>query len=130
METMTFHVPAMYGDHHVLEVRRILLEMPGVEQVNASSCFQTVVIVYNPSQLKSEVIHTALEAHGYLQEPPTPIEFDTRVADSKRSPFLRHTTAYEGTQQVISFAQNIDPTGQPLWPCPGFGSIRKINDNG
>ena len=44
MEEVQIHVPAMYGDHHVLEVRRILLELPGVLDVYASSCFQTVQV--------------------------------------------------------------------------------------
>ena len=30
MEIITLDVPAMYGDHHVVEVRRILLEISGV----------------------------------------------------------------------------------------------------
>ena len=32
---------ALYADHHVIEVRRILLEVPGVDTVDASSAFRT-----------------------------------------------------------------------------------------
>ena len=35
MEVLTLELPAMYGDHHVVEVRRILLEIPGVDNVYA-----------------------------------------------------------------------------------------------
>ena len=47
MEKTHITVPAMYGDHHVLEVRRILLALPGVAEVNASSCFQVVEVSYD-----------------------------------------------------------------------------------
>ena len=32
MQKVTYETPALYGDHHVLEVRRILLELPGVSR--------------------------------------------------------------------------------------------------
>jgi hypothetical protein len=40
MNTLTLELPAIYGDHHVLEVRRILFELPGIEDVYASSNFR------------------------------------------------------------------------------------------
>ena len=54
MEKTDIAVPAMYGDHHVLEVRRILLAMPGVEDVYASSGFQTVQVTYDPAKANIE----------------------------------------------------------------------------
>jgi len=30
MEVLSLELPAMYGDHHVVEVRRLLFELPGV----------------------------------------------------------------------------------------------------
>lgn len=131
MEILTVHVPAMYGDHHVLEVRRILFEMPGIEQVHASSCFRVVEIAYDPTRLNPDAIRSALDAQGYLRELPAPAELATTTHETNRSfRFLRHTTAHEGTQKVISFAQNVMDSGQPLWPCPGFGTIRRMNDDG
>jgi copper chaperone CopZ len=47
METKTFDAPALYADHHVTEVRRILLELEGVTDVYASSAFQTVEVTYD-----------------------------------------------------------------------------------
>jgi len=35
-------LPAMYGDHHVTEVRHILLGLDGVKDVYASSGFRVV----------------------------------------------------------------------------------------
>ena len=40
----------MYGDHHVVEVRRLLLEMPGVTDVYASSSFQVVEVAFDGVQ--------------------------------------------------------------------------------
>ena len=31
MQKVTYETPSLYGDHHVTEVRRILLELPGVD---------------------------------------------------------------------------------------------------
>ena len=37
METKAFEAPALYGDHHVSEVQSILKELPGIDEVYASS---------------------------------------------------------------------------------------------
>ena len=44
MEVFTIELPAMYGDHHVVEVRRILLDITGVEAVYASRGFRAAEI--------------------------------------------------------------------------------------
>jgi len=131
MERLTLTLPTMYGDHHVVEVRRILLEMPGVEEVYASSCFQVVEVAYDPARLDADAIRARLEANGYLQELPVPVESgDAAYGRNESEHVFRHTTAYEGTQQVVSFARDVNYTGRPLWPCPGLGVIEKVNDNG
>ena len=38
METKSFEAPALYGDHHVTEVRRILLEMRSEERRVGKEC--------------------------------------------------------------------------------------------
>ena len=68
MEKTTIELPSMYGDHHVIEVRRILLEMPGVEDVNASSGFQVVEVDYDPKKTEAADIKAKLEEEGYTQE--------------------------------------------------------------
>jgi excisionase family DNA binding protein len=127
MEKTLISVPAMYGDHHVLEVRHILLGLPGVEDVNASSCFHTVEVSYDPAKLSVDEITTKLEEAGYLGELSIPVETGTAVSqEAKRDKeiFFRHAAAYEQTKQVVSFAQNVNYTGRPLWPCPGVGVIK------
>jgi hypothetical protein len=44
VENLTLELPALYADHHVLEVRRILQEMPGISEVYASIALQDCVI--------------------------------------------------------------------------------------
>ncbi|MEJ2207618.1 MAG: hypothetical protein P8129_01105 [Anaerolineae bacterium] len=38
MEKVTFNIPAMWADHHVLKVRQTLTQIGGVENVLASEC--------------------------------------------------------------------------------------------
>jgi hypothetical protein len=116
METLTLELPAMFGDHHVIEVRRILLELSGIENVYASSSFQLVEVSYDP------------EAAGYYGEMPIPIESGAPSYQQEGSTYFRHTEVYENTRQVISFAQKVDAASRPLWPCPGVGAIKKMEE--
>ncbi len=125
METLTLKVPAMYGDHHVIEVRRILFELPGVEDVYASSSFKIVEVRYDPEKISPEQIEARLGEAGYLDELPISAEAGAAaVSEGNGRAFFRHTIVYENTQQVVSFAQNVSYSGRPLWPCPGFGVLR------
>lgn len=125
MNTLTLELPALYGDHHVLEVRRILFELPGVEDVYASSNFHVVEITYDPARVDEEAILACLSSASYLdpldvpQEPPTA----SRLAES-----FRHTAAYAQTRQVVSFAHRVAYAGRPLWPCPGMGPLERIDE--
>ncbi len=124
MERLTLDLPAMYGDHHVTEVRRILLELAGVQEVYASSCFQVVEVTYDPSQTDVEAIRARLEEAGYLGDLPVPAEIvSTSVSSPARN--SRHTAAYQQTGRAISFAQNVGHVGRALWPCPGLGTLEE-----
>lgn len=127
MLTKKFETPALYGDHHVTEVRRILLEIPGVQDVYASSAFQVVEVTYDESKTNDLEIAIKLDAAGYLGEWTMPVEAGatTYHAAEGLKPFFRHTAAYEQTRLVVSFAQNVSYLGRPLWPCPGMGVISK-----
>ena len=126
MEKAAIAVPAMYGDHHVLEVRRILLAMPGIEEVYASSSFQTVQVSYDPAKVSVEEVKSKLDESGYLDELLVPTETATPAneANGKDKPFFRHTSAYEQGRQTIGFEQNVGYAGRPLWSCPGIGVIK------
>jgi copper chaperone CopZ len=66
MKTVVFEVPTMYGDHHVLEVRRLLLQMDGVVDVYASSGFQIVEVTFDENQQTPAALEACLSAAGYL----------------------------------------------------------------
>jgi copper chaperone CopZ len=125
MKTITLNLPAMYGDHHVVEVRRILSELPGVQEIYASSCFQIVEVTYDPAQLSADAISAKLSEAGYLQDLASPVEVPAAFDSTreKGAAFFRHTTAFEQTKQ-IGFAQRVNWSGRPLWPCPGMGVIK------
>ena len=124
MKTLTLDVPAMYGDHHVTEVRRVLMEMDGVDDVYASSGFRVVEVTYDPKKVKEDAITAKLGEAGYLEDLTVPVEVGA-VSESQNGQevFFRHTAAYEQTSSVVGFAQNVSYTGRPLWPCPGLGVI-------
>ena len=126
MEKTDIAVPAMYGDHHVLEVRRLLLALSGVEDVYASSAFRMVQVTYDPAKVSIGELKAKLEAAGYLDELPVPAETATPATETngKEKAYFRHTTAYEQGRRVVSFAQNVSYAGRPLWSCPGVGVIK------
>jgi copper chaperone CopZ len=127
MRKVTYETPSLYGDHHVTEVRRILLELPGVVDVYASSAFQVVEVTYDPEKINDLEIAMKLDTAGYLGEWTVPIESGAAAYHSEAdvTPYFRHTAAYEQTRLVVSFAQNVSYLGRPLWPCPGMGIISK-----
>jgi len=128
MEKLTLEVPAMYGDHHVIEVRRILLETPGVEDVYASSAFHAVEVGYDPAKVNDVEIKMKLNQAGYLGEWTVTTEPTPDAAKNGKPTFMRHTAVYEQTRQTVSFAQNTEQSARPLWPCPGMGPIRGMDE--
>jgi copper chaperone CopZ len=125
MKTKTFEAPALYGDHHVTEVRRILLGLEGVTDVYASSAFQTIEVQYDESKINDLEIAVKLDEAGYLGEWTVPVELGTapQQGDGQR-PYFRHTTTYETIKHTVSFAQKVNYKGRPLWYCPGIGALK------
>lgn len=124
METKAFEAPALYGDHHVSEVQRILKELPGVEEVYASSAFQTIEVTFDEKKTSADKIADHLEDAGYLGE--VPMLTETGVAAYGRengNSNFRHTAVYETVKSTVSFAQSVQYQGRPLWPCPGLGAV-------
>ncbi len=78
METVIFEAPALYGDHHVSEARRILFEMPGVGEAYVSSAFQVIEVTFDPARIKAEQIEARLQEAGYLGAIRTPTEAASR----------------------------------------------------
>ena len=130
MEKKSYELPAMYADHHVVEVRRILLELPGVKDVYASSAFQVAEVTYDPEVVSESAIAGKLEETGYLGDFAVITEAG-KPATSKNGDniYFRHTEVYEQTKDTIGFAQNMSYVGRPLWPCPGIGVINTMEED-
>lgn len=124
MKTKTFEAPALYGDHHVVEVRRILLSMEGVVDVYASSAFQTIEVTFDPQKIKAEEIEARLREAGYLDDLPIPAEPGGAVRKAEDDGIFRHTAVYETVKNTVAFAQRVPYSGRPLWPCPGMGVVK------
>ena len=121
MTSVAIDVPVMYADHHVVEVRRILFEVPGVEAVDASSAFQVVKIEYDPDKTSEDILKQILDENGYLGDLQVPLESGKPAVGSDGDTYFRHTAASKAAGKAISFGQEIAASGRPLWPCPGMG---------
>jgi len=126
-KTISFDTPALYGDHHVVEVKRILLEIPGVEEVYASSAFHVVEVTFDADKVKEDVIKNKLDESGYLGEWTLPMEADasTYLQSDRSQSFFRHTASFDSAKETVSFGQNVSFSGRPLWNCPGIGVIKE-----
>lgn len=121
MNVLTLETPMMYGDHHVLAVRQLLLALPGVAEVDASSAFQMVEAHYDPAAISPEAIEAALQEAGYLEPILVPAEIGVSAAEENdQAVFFRHTATLPTVQRVVSFTQEVPFAGRPLWPCPGL----------
>ena len=127
-KTITLELPTMYGDHHVIEVRRLLLEIPGVEDVYASSGFQVAEVEVEDS-VTEDALKKVLDEAGYLGELPVTEEIEASPVEAGgKSAFFRHSALYEQTRQAVSFTQETATSGKALWPCPGMGPIQKMDE--
>ena len=128
MTTLTFDLPAMYGDHHVAEVRRLLFALPGVGKIYASSSFRLVELEYDPAQITPDAITTVLDESGYMSDLALPNETAVPATEANGRSFFRQTAVYQQTGKTVGFSQQMPHTvgnqGQPLWPCPGVGPIQ------
>jgi hypothetical protein len=118
----------MYGDHHVTAVRLLLLALPGVKGVYASSSFRVVDVQYDEAQLAPDAIEAALKEAGYMGELPMPAETGVAVTQNGGQTYFRHTAAFEQTGKSVGFTQKVSYEGRPLWPCPGMGPIPQIEE--
>jgi copper chaperone CopZ len=126
MSKITFDVPAMYADHHVLDVRRLLLELPGVKDVYASSAFRIIEVTTVKGKVTKKQIQEKLDEAGYLGELEVAEEANVAATEKTEKPrFFRHTELFEETSDTVSFAQKVGFEGRPLWPCPGMGPVKK-----
>ena len=65
MKRLTYSVPAMYADHHVLRVREALATIGGVTEITASAAQKKVTIAFEDGVISPERIEQALAEAGY-----------------------------------------------------------------
>ena len=128
MSRLVLDLPAMYADHHVKEVRRILFELSGVENVNASSAFHVLEVEFAPDKTSEDALTEKLDRAGYLGALFVPAESGEPAVGRDGTTYFRHSAAYESAGTPVSFGQEIAFAGRPLWPCPGMGPIPTMDD--
>ncbi len=126
MKTKVFEMPALFADHHVTEVRRLLLELTGVKDIYASSAFHIVEVTYDEKSINDLEIALKLDEAGYLGEWTVPAEAGSGShSDENQTKYFRHTAVYETVKKTVTFAQRVGYQGRPLWHCPGIGTIKQ-----
>jgi hypothetical protein len=129
MESFSVDLPFLFGDHHVIEVRKLISELPGVQDVYASSSFHMVEVKYDPALLDPQLIMTTLQDAGYLGDTSMPVETGvTSGTDNMNSPFFRRSNVNQNTPKVVSFSQIISASNRHIWPCPGLGPVLSVKN--
>ena len=124
MANLSLELPLMYGDHHVKEVRRILLEFEGVSDVYASSGFRALEVEYNGKKTPKKDLIAALEKAGYIGSFNFSVEQSIPAYENLEGAYFRHTAASEQTGNIVNFEQVVRVQKSPLWPCPGMGPLK------
>ncbi len=117
MQKVTIETPAVYGDHHVLEVRQRLLSLSGVNDVYASSCFHLVEVEFDPGLVTEEKIRDTIGEAGYLEDLAV-------LAESGPQSPKRQSSGYDHLRGAVSFSQAVEPRERSSWPCPGMGILK------
>jgi hypothetical protein len=121
MQKVSFPAPALFGDHHVLEVRRILQALPGVLEIYASSCFHLIEVSFDVDQIRPEEIAARLKEAGYLS--------DLQAADEENGiNYHRQTVIVEQARAAVGFQQEVPVQRRDAWPCPGMGLLKARED--
>jgi len=81
MASITIPAPAMFADHHVLQARKALFALEGVDDVYASSAWQAVIVTYDPDQVDIPAIEGALADAGYASDKMTPVLAETGIQE-------------------------------------------------
>lgn len=82
MEKVTFNIPAMWADHHVLAVRQALGQVSGVQEVLASAMYQDVLVKYEPGTVTPDAMQNALHSAGYdIAKAPELPSYPERIDD-------------------------------------------------
>lgn len=83
MEKVTYNIPAMWADHHVLTVRGALGGIDGVKEVLASAMYKDVLVRYDPAAVTPDALQNVLAEAGYeIAKTPQLPSYPERIDDS------------------------------------------------
>jgi copper chaperone CopZ len=83
MEKVTFSIPAMWADHHVLAVREALGQVAGVQDVLASAMYKDVLVKYDPATVTPDTLSSTLVEAGYeIAKAPEIPAYPERIDDT------------------------------------------------
>jgi copper chaperone CopZ len=83
MEQLSLTIPALYADHHVNNVKRLLSPMTGVENVIASAAFKEVYVEFDAAKTTQAALVKALSDAGYA---PGELEVVDKLEYAKADP--------------------------------------------
>jgi copper chaperone CopZ len=128
MQTSTFNTPGLYADHHVADVRKQLLALPGIQSIYASSAFHVVEVTYDDTQVSPVELHSKLEELGYLHDLALISETSQAAQRTDAGGLFRQAMSYENLKKTVAFQQKVLNHRRPLWNCPGIGLVKR-SDN-
>ncbi len=66
METLSLTIPTLYADHHVTNIRRILIALGiNAQTLDASSAFKSLTLEFDATKISRDAIIAALTAANY-----------------------------------------------------------------
>jgi copper chaperone CopZ len=65
MNKVTFDVPSLWADHHVLKAHAALTNLDGVESVHVSAAWKQVLVSFDPNKTDEATIQKALAEAGF-----------------------------------------------------------------
>ena len=124
MKQAKFDIPVLFGDHHVLEIKKIFSEVEGVSDIYISSAYNFVKIEYDENVTNEEVFISFLKDSGY--EDGMGFETETFGVDPAAEGHKKHfrkSVLYGQTGETQGFKQNVTKTTRKNWPSPGMGNL-------
>lgn len=116
MEKLSLNIPLMYGDHHVLAVKKLLEALDGVESIYATSAFKHVLVTFDPAKISQADLVKVLTDNGYAPGVEMAVP-EWKPVQQEGARFVRAS----GLAQMTMFNVPAMPVGTDApRPCPGF----------
>jgi hypothetical protein len=103
-------LPAMYGDHHVVQVRQIVAALPGVKDIRASASRRKLSVTFDRAQLTVEALGAALAQGGYAPG-----------ATSAPGAAPAEATSAGENLPIVAASDQVDVREAKYSPPPAFG---------